>query len=266
MSITFVKPRFYYDSYTDFWSLVELSGFEWRWMDEINLKSNHTYIVTMVDQKRDKWHLSWWQRKRKRARLIFWDLERPRPRLGIEADKRFLDRLHFDEVWNSDPQLAKDLGTRFVIFGSDRGLGHSPAFFKKYNFAHMSYINGRRGVILEKLKGVAAPNGYGPARHKILSASRFGLSIHQDNDLYYEPMRLALFAAYSLPTIIEYAYDYFPIGDCVQRFDFTNFDFAKYQDEYLKRYKEFIKLGRELHQRLCIDYRFKNVVEYVARN
>lgn len=261
--IIFVKPRFYYDSYTDFWSLVELSNFEWCWMDEINLKSNHTYIVTLVDQKRDKWYISWWQRKRKRARLIFWDLERPRPRLGIEADKRFLDSLHFDEVWNSDPQLARDLGTRFVILGSDKGLGHAPAFFKRYNFAHMSHINGRRGVILEKLKGVA-PNGYGPTRHKILSASRFGLSIHQDNDLYYEPLRLALFAAYSLPTILETSYDTFPLSDCIKECDYKNL--ASSQDKSLKNYKRFIQIGHEFHQRLCVDYRFKNVVKYVATN
>lgn len=263
MSIIFVKPRFYYDSYTDFWSLVELSGFSWCWMDEINLRSNHTYIISMVDPKRDKWHLSWWQRKQKRARLIFWDLERPKPRGGIKADKRFLNSLHFDEVWNSDPQMARDLRTRFVILGSDEKLGQNTAWLKHYDFVPMAYINGRRGAILEKLRGVA-PNCWGKDRQKVLNSSRFGLAIHQDNDLYHEPLRMALFAAYGLPVISEVMYDPFPLNHCLltcgydRLVDYCNFCAANY--------RQFRQMGKELKQRLCIDYRFRNMVEYSVRN
>lgn len=264
MSIVFVKPRYHYNSYIDFWSLVEMSNFEWCWMDEINLKSKHTYIVSMVDPKRDGWGLSWWQQKNKKCRFILWDLERPKSRGGIKNHRKFLEELHFDEIWHSDPQLAKDLNTRFVILGSDEKLGKKPALFKKYNFAHISYINDRRRNILEKLKNIA-PNAYGDARRKILIATRFGLCIHQDNDLYYEPLRLALFAAYSLPVIMEYSYDYFPISSCIRTFNFTNFDFSTYQDGFLEIYSKCIKLGRELKQRLCFDYRFKNVVEYAVK-
>jgi len=106
LDIVFVKPRYYYQSYTDFWELVRLSNFRQCYIDQIDLKSSDTYIITMVDPKRDKWHLSWWQKRRKQARLIFWDLERPKPRGGVEADKRFLDRQNFDEVWHSDYQFG----------------------------------------------------------------------------------------------------------------------------------------------------------------
>src|SRR3990172_13115601 len=104
--IIFARPRFYYQSYTDFWALVEMSNFEWCFIDQINLKSSDTYIITMVDPKRDKWHLSWWQKRCKQARLIFWDLERPQPRCGKEADMRFLAKQNFDEIWHSDVQMA----------------------------------------------------------------------------------------------------------------------------------------------------------------
>lgn len=263
MTIVFAKPRFYYESYTDFWSLVELSDFEWCWIDQVDLKSNHTYIVSSVDFKRDRWHLSWWQWKRKRARLVLWDLERPKPRGGIEADRRLLARQHFDEIWASDPQIAKDLGTRFVILGSDEKLGQKPAWFKRYNFVPMAYVNGRRGAVLEKLKGIA-PNCWGKDRQKILSSSRFGLTIHQDNDLYYEPLRLALFAAYELPVISETIYDPFPLDDCLLTCDYDRM--IDYCNFCAANYRQFRQFGKELKQRLCFDYRFKNTVEYVARN
>ena len=263
MAIIFVKPRFYYDSYTDFWTLVQLSGFEWCYIDQINLKSNHTYIVTLVDAKRDEWHISWWQRKNKRARLILWELERPKSRGGLKADRQFLDSLHFDEIWCSDAQMARDLSIRLVILGSDEKLGHRPFYFKQYDFVPMCFINGRRGVVLRQMKGIA-PNAWGKKRENILRASRFGLAIHQDNNLYIEPLRLALFAAYELPVISEEVVDPFPLNDCllICRYD----KLINYCNFCIAAYKEFKGLGRELKQRLCFDYRFQNVVEYVARN
>ena len=131
MPIIFVKPHFHYDSYTDFWHLVELSGFDYCWIDQVNLKSKNTYIVSPIN---DEWHLSWWQRIRKTARIILWDLERPKPRGGIKADRRYLHSLGFDEIWHSDAQLAKDLGTKFVILGSDEKLDGKPFRFKRYDF------------------------------------------------------------------------------------------------------------------------------------
>ena len=261
--IIFAKPRFYYESYTDFWTLVRLSNFKWCFIDQIDLKSSNTYIVTMVDPKRDKWHLSWWQKRRKQARLIFWDLERPRPRLGIESDKRFLAKLNFDEIWHSDVQMAKDLGTRFVILGSDEKLGKSPFRFKQYDFVPMCYINGRRGIILEQLKRIA-PNAWGKERQDILRGSKFGLTIHQDNDLYIEPLRLALFASYELPIISEEVYNAFPLSDYLLTSTYDNL--VSFCLECLANYRHLKQLGKEVEQRLCFDYNFGNMVRYAVRN
>lgn len=263
MSIIFVKPRFHYSSFTDFWALVEFSGFEWCYVDQINLRSANIYILSLVDFTRDKWNLSWWQKKWKRARLILWDLERPTPRGGTKADRRLLSRQGFDEVWNSDVQLAKDLGTRFVILGSDERLGQKPSWIKWYNFAPMCYINDRREPILDRLKRVA-PNGWGRERQKILSVSRFGLSIHQDSDLYMEPLRLALFAAYRLPVISEAVYDTFPLKGYLLTSPYDKL--VEFCQECLLRYKELKELGKEINQKLCFDYRFKNMVKYACKN
>ena len=272
MSIIFAKPRFHYNSYTDFWSLVDLSEFETCWIDEIDLKSSNTYVVTLVDPKRDKWCLSWWQRIHKTARLILWDLERPKPRGGIKAHKAFLNRLNFDEVWHSDPQLAKDLGTRFVVLGSDERLRKVPRWTKPYNFALMAHLNDRRKEIVSRINEIAprvAPNCYGIERQMILGAARFGLNIHQDDDLYYEPLRFALFAAYELPVISEAIYDPFPVHNVLLTWN----NYGKLADKckfYSERYVEdekWIKAhGLALKRKLCFDYRFRSMVEYAARN
>ncbi len=271
MSVIFAKPRFHYDSYTDFWRLVELSGFDYCWIDEINLKSRNTYIVSPVND--DEWHLSWWRRIHKTARLILWDLERPKPRGGIRADRRYLHSLGFDEIWHSDAQMARDLGTKFVILGSDKKLGKSPFRFKRYDFAPMCYVNGRRGIILEQLKRIA-PNAWGRQRQDILRSSKFGLSIHQDNDLYIEPLRLALFASYELPIISEKVVNasplngrYFPgIDDYLlhrtydKLVDFCSECLAGYELDC----KHFKNIGKEIKQKLCFDYNFGNMVRYAA--
>lgn len=263
MAIIFVKPRFFYESFTDFWSLVRLSGFNWCWMDEINLKTNNAYIVTSVDFKRDKWRLTWWQKRKKQARVIFWDIERPHPRGGKEKAKGLLHKQNFDEIWCSDVQLARDIGARYVVLGSDEKLGARGSWYKKYDLAHMSYENGRRGAIFEQLKNVG-PNGWGNKRRDILKHSKFGLSVHQDNDLYCEPLRLALFASYGLPTISESVYDPFPLADCLlsARYD----DIINFCNSCITNYKVLKDLGTLLKQTLCFDYRFVNMVEYAVKN
>ncbi len=259
MSVIFAKPRFHYDSYTDFWRLVELSGFDYCWIDEINLKSRNTYIVSPVND--DEWHLSWWRRIHKTARLILWDLERPKPRGGIRADRRYLHSLGFDEIWHSDAQMARDLGTKFVILGSNEKLGKSPFRFKRYDFAPMCYINGRRGAILEQLQRIA-PNAWGRQRQDILRGSKYGLSIHQDNDLYIEPLRLALFASYELPIISEDTYDVPPLNEYLLTSTYDNL--VNFCLKRLKDYKYMKELGKEIKQKLCFDYNFGNMVRYAA--
>jgi len=49
VDIVFCKTRAdpeFYRSYTDFWSLVELAGFPWMWLDELEPGRDAVYIVT----------------------------------------------------------------------------------------------------------------------------------------------------------------------------------------------------------------------------
>lgn len=258
MGIVFVKPQFHYDSYTDFWRLVSLSGFEWCYQNEVNIYSNNIYIHCPANDVTPK--LNWWQRKRKTARFIIWDLERPKPRGGIKNHRKYLQHFNYDEVWHSDAQLAKDSETKFVILGSDKQLGNKPAFFKRYKYAHMSYENGRRETILQDVKGKIAPNCWGRKRDKILRQTQIGLNIHQDNDLYGEPLRFALFAAYGLPIVSEKLYDHFPLNNLIYQLDYRNFV------TQLDKLKVNSKRGLEIHDLLCNKYQFKNVVQYAIKS
>lgn len=254
--IVFVKPQIHYDSYTDFWKLVNLSGFEICFLQDINLNQNCIYIISPIDKQ---FQLSWWQRKRKNAKIILWDLERPKPRGGIKADKKFLSRQNFDEIWVSDPQLANDLGVRYIILGSDEKLGNNPIWIKRYDFTHISYENGRRSVIYEKIKHIGH-NGWGKQRDRILRQTKFGLMVHQDNDQYIEPLRLAIFSAYQLPIVSELVINKFPLNDYLLTSDYSQLiDFIY---KCLDNYNQLKEMGKEIKQKLCFDYRFENTVRY----
>lgn len=192
-----------------------------------------------------------------------WDLERPKPRGGIAADKEYLKRKRFDEIWVSDAQLARDLQARFVVLGSDERLGHKPKWFKRFGFTHISYENGRRATVYEQLDRIG-PNSWGSQRDKILRQTKFGLTVHQDNDLYTEPLRLAIFSAYNLPVISETITDAFPISDYLLTADYEYI--AEFSKSCLKQYRQLKDLGNELTQKLCFDYKFKHMVEYAVRN
>ena len=75
--ITFVKTRHVYDSYTDFWRLVELSGFPTIYYDEMDLRQSGVFIISptngSVEQHLEN-HVNDFPRN---AHLILWNLERP---------------------------------------------------------------------------------------------------------------------------------------------------------------------------------------------
>lgn len=153
------------------------------------------------------------------------------------------------------------MDSRFVVLGSDKRLGTRPAFFKKYNFVHMSYMVERRVNILGNLERVGT-NGWGKHRHDVLRKARFGLNIHQDNDLYIEPLRLALFATYQLPIISETVYDSFPIKLITANYD----QLEEFCRLCIKDYLRLKELGKEIQYILCEKYNFNKVVRNTVKN
>ena len=228
--IVFARTRYVYDSYTDFWKLVELSEYPVVYVDEIDVKDRaKTYIAAPFNGE----FFPLGEVKRK-CKIFLWNLERPLGSGGAEQYKEHLTKHisngYIDDVIVSDVALAKITGYKYVPVGSHKDLG-SPGSDKKYDYIHLMCYSNRRGILFDEptkpktsFSGRSiALNGWGEARHKSLQESRFMLNVHQDTDMIMEPLRFALAAAYELPILTENLYEnsypyivgitHFPIGD-----------------------------------------------------
>ena len=117
--ISFVKTRHFYQSYTDFWRLVELSEFPTIYVDELDVSQDGIYIVAPMN---GEWrpHIDNQADKPRNAHLIHWCLERPAGSAGsvglYAASNRDLQaRRHIDDVWHSDARLAHETGQEFIV-------------------------------------------------------------------------------------------------------------------------------------------------------
>lgn len=212
--IYFVRTRHVYDSYRDMIRLAELSGFPLIYTDEVDVSKEGVYIlITMNGEWRP--HVDNQSDKPRNAHLILWNLERPSGSAGsvgnyAQSNRELIYRRHVDEVWVSDRRMADETQLRFVVLGSDEGLGE-PSNEKRYAFCHMSYEVPRRTNIYKYFSpDHIGPNCWPPERDEVLRQSRFALNVHQDIHPFQEPLRLALFAAYGLPIISETIFDMYP--------------------------------------------------------
>jgi hypothetical protein len=286
-NIVFAKPVHKYDSYTDFWRLVELSGFPIISVSEIDITKDQIIITAPMNgdyMEHFVGNLAQWQetgeitggqflRQRQSglprlAHLIIWNLERPSgsgsvPEYAKRSQSWIADRF-CDEVWVSDPVMADETMLRFVALGSDYGLGDVSGDKKKFDFVHMSAVNPRRTHIYKNFKAEnIGPNCWPPERDLVLRQSKFALNVHQDNYPFCEPLRIALFAAYGLPIISErfaptIATEYPYGGDIAQNGYHGLADMLKgvLGDDY-GQWKE---MGMRLRDKLCDDMQFGKVV------
>ena len=215
-SVVFVYPRVEYPSYTDYRRLVQCSGFESCFGDQMDPGRNCTYVISPIWSSDFSDCVSGIARLPRCARMIWWFLERPiffGPRPENEMADIMLGR-GFDEVWLSDRyfynRLPADPRFRFVPVGSDEVLASGVSSAKLYDFCHLSLIYGRRDSLYRRLPGTLAPNGFGAERDRILQASRFMLNVHQDEDPVLEGLRFAVAAANRIPLISESCGDPFP--------------------------------------------------------
>jgi len=234
--IIFVRPDWNYDSYTDFWSLVKLSGYSIIRYDEIDIHSNDTYIVSPANGQLREYvdgiGTSW---KHRTSELYLWNLERPIN--GIVNYKRDNDELveqcYVDKIIVSDVALMSECGVNFIYVpvGSHEDLGFPGTYEEKlYDLIHLSCYSNHRSWMFHRpdlpksdLCGLSvAPNGWGQERHERLMKSRFMLCTHQDEFPFIEPLRYALAAAYGLPIIAEASLSTSPY-DRVYMFDGTSF-------------------------------------------
>lgn len=282
-NFSFAVPRYRYQSYTDYYKLIELSGFPCCFIDEMNLQKDISYIISPINGEFRPFVDS--NRKNKRAKLIWYFLERPIEVTweindisvrGIEA----LDLLpdYIDEIWVADLHLYSALPIsrrNFVPVGSDPGLGFSAGIDRhpehwKYDYIHLSYPSSRRAELYSKLasKFKEAPNAWPPTREFILAETALMLNIHQDHLLMAEPLRFAVAAANKMPILseeitnpypLEKQWDYLsvPISEIK---DWMEYTFLSYKKE--DRVQNFIDIGNRIFQKLCIDFSFKkNIIE-----
>ncbi len=264
--ITFVKTRHYYESYMDFWRLVELSKFPTIYVDELDVSQDGVYIVCPMN---GEWrpHIDNQSDKLRNAHLILWCLERPAGSAGsvgqYAADNRELQaQRHIDDIWHSDQRLATETGQTFIVLGSDERLAVSGDNEKKYNFCHMSYETDRRKRIYNAFpQETIGPNCWPPERDDILRKSRFALNVHQDDHPYQEPLRFALFAAYALPILSESIKESFPWGD--QFMITAGYDhlIGRMSELLGDTYSKWQTMGLKAKERMCHEFNFKQMVE-----
>lgn len=262
--ITFVRTRHQYDSYTDFWKLVELAGFPQIYVDQVDVTRPGVFITAPMN---GEWrpHLDNQMNLPRQAHLILWNLERPSGSAGsvgkYAADNReLLYNRYVDEVWVSDRRLADETMLRFVILGSHEGLGE-PGKEKRYQFAHMSYEIPRRANIYKHFsEGAIGPNCWPPRRDEVLRGSRFALNVHQDSHPYQEPLRFALFAAYGLPILSESIYDAWPWTEEVMIFNPYDGLPGRLKQMLDDDYARWQQMGLKARARMCGEFEFGKMV------
>lgn len=262
MDIIFARTRHPYDSYRDFWRLVELSDFPIVYTDEVDVTKPHIYITAPHNGEWNP-HIENQNKKVRNAHLILWNIERPSGSAGAvgnygRSNRDLIYKRMFDEVWVSDRRLAEETSLRFVPLGSDEGLGE-PGADKVFDFCHMSYEVPRRAGIYKHFKNVG-PNAWPPERDDILRKSRFAVNVHQDVHPFQEPLRFALFAAYGLPIISETIYDAYPWSD--EFMIFSEYDGlpGKISEALKDDYRRWQAMGAQARQRMCHDFQFGKVV------
>lgn len=198
-----------YDSYTDFWTLIELSGFATCELNDLGSHKAATYIFA-PDNGNVKAALIHLRATHPDGyKSILWQLERPGKIENVIPD-------YFDEMWVSDRSFAErinDPHCKFVILGGHIALGKPSSPQKKYDFIHLSYLYGERAqkvTQLEQLGYSMAPNGWSNERDEALAVSRYGLCLHQDQEPIIEPLRYTLFSCWGIPIVNETCTDWYP--------------------------------------------------------
>lgn len=266
MEVVFVRTRHNYDSYTDFWKLVELSGFPIIFTDEVDVREHKIFITAPMN---GEWrpHIDNQSHRPRNAHLILWNLERPSGSSGsvgnyAAENRKLLDGRYVDDIWVSDRRLAEETTTRFVVLGAHPDLG-KVGNLKSYDITHMSYMNGRRQTIFKHFKEQQiGRNCWPPERDDILQRSRFAVNVHQDNHPFQEPLRFALFAAYGLPIISESIYDAFPWGE-EDTMIFSPYEglVGKINQMLNDDYEKWGKMGKRARRMMTSEYRFDKMVE-----
>lgn len=258
-------------SYTDYYDLISLSGIPLLHINKIN-QSKNIYIS-------DIYSLDFFPNiSNPFYDLVLWFLERPSSYLGIsnliEKLKKDILEKGLKQIWVSDiciyQLLKNELPCVFVPIGSHWDLVKKDNSIKQYDCAHMSYIEkgSRREILYSIGCDFAPPNpyffgdilGWGDYRNNILQKTKFILNIHQDSNLFFEPLRFAVAAAHGIPLITENCYDCYPYQDLVLEAPLSEFKYLV-EKTIKEDYNSFKELGEKTHNYICGQFSFDNNVK-----
>lgn len=254
--IVFCHTSHVYDSYQDFWKLVELSEFPVINVDQLDPQDGRTYIITPAN---GQWQAGW---HNPRSKIIHWQLEwhlEQYPHTPIAG---------VSEVWCSDAWQARNINAKYVPMGSHPKLCENPSPQpKEYDVAYLGYYVPRRaqiGTELDEFGIKRTPTAaWGDERHQLLMQSKSYLHVHQHAHILGVPaLRMVVAAAYKLPVISERVED---CGIFSQAYMLTS-DYA-HLTRFVKQWTQqtdpnrLADFGLALHSLLCWQYTFRKSVE-----
>ena len=243
---------------------MELSGFETCYVDEVDISKPRVVITSPMNGEWEP-HINNQIGKPRNAHLIHWCLERPSGAGGVfnygKSNRAKIYDRTLDDVWVSDRAMASETMLRFVICGSDYGLGE-PSPQKKYDFCHMSYETDRRRRVYNYFdQNTIGPNKWPwEGRDEVLKHSRFALNIHQDSYPFQEPLRWALFAAYGLPMLTELVKDAYPWHEDVCIFHPYDGIQGRLREMLGNDYQRWWDMGQQARDRMCGEFNFRKMV------
>ena len=253
MTTFFVKSDDQYDSYFDYWKLVDLSGYPVVSPREVIDNPAHCYIHTWFTAVEEDWTHC-------KARHILWCLEWVK-----HDDPQFPKGC---DLWASDPWYAEQIGAKYVLFGSHPDLKPDTYVQSRglpYHMALMMYVSPRRSPMIHQFKEhklTIAPNGWGYERHESLSNSRSMVHIHQHDGIpTIAPQRFAIAAAYKLPMITETLADCDGLEHVLLTSDYAHLAMFAHQWLTGPQHGMLSSLGHALHQKLCVEHTFRTGVE-----
>jgi hypothetical protein len=256
-NIIFAQPRHVYQSYSDYWRLVELAGYPIVYLDEMDLQSDNCYIFSTPSTF---WHdgVEGCGFEGARARLIYNCLE-----FYLDVDYPSIPGV---EVWTPDAWYAKFARIRYVPMGSDVALNLLPDARPSPRYVATLWAeSGHRYTAYGSMVNAGLKmglGGWGEARHQNLLSAAVMVHAHQWVDRpTIAPQRWALAAAYHLPLITEYLGDAGIFNGLVLETSAEAMGF--FVREHLQPVQRGLmnKYADRLHEQMCVKMPFKKGIE-----
>lgn len=264
-----------YASYTDFWRLVDLSGFRTVPHQSVDLgQASTTYIFPTLDQNMMACLEASPQGLRK-AKAVFWNLERPdanlRPGMDLHEtyNKAAGEILTWaDEIWVSDRLVhAMDVRTKFVVLGGHPGLAHDEPRARYRDVVHIGQDTPRRRKILQQLGlyvTVHEAPSYGAERARALLGSKIMLGIDRVDGIHFSAsLRWIVAAAFRLPVLQEEVADPHPLvkGKSILMAPYDDLVEAARNAVDRMSNEDLSRIGNAAYETYCVTWTFRRGVE-----